>query len=65
MDAVILFIMILSIILGIAIVNLCYRLYMKLLNVDFLAYSSKNKIAYIILVSGAIWMLLLKITMRI
>ena len=55
--------LVISAILGICIVNYAYRLYMKIMNVDRMYYNPKKKIAYMIIVGGAIWMLFLKLFM--
>lgn len=55
------FLLVVSAILGIIIVNFAYRLYMKIMNADYMYYNPKKKVTYIIIVSGAIWLTILKI----
>lgn len=50
-----------SAILGISIVNFAYRLYMKIMDADCMYYNPQKKITFIIIVSGAIWLTLLKL----
>ena len=56
--------LVVSAILGISVVNYLYRLYMKIMNIDSMYYNPRKKTSYIINVSGAIWMFLLKIFTR-
>ena len=55
---------IVSVILGIIIVNFGYKLYMKILDADSMYYSPKKKLIYIIIVSGVIWRLLLALFVK-
>ncbi len=57
--------LVVSAILGICIVNYAYKLYMKIMNIDHMYYNPKKKITYMIIVGGAIWMLLLKLFVRV
>ena len=61
MEALGIALFVVSVILGIIIVNFGYRLYMKILGADSIYYSPKKKLIYIIIVSGAIWMFMLKL----
>lgn len=61
MEALGIALFVVSVILGIIIVNFGYRLYMKILGADAMYYSPKKKLIYIIIVSGAIWMFMLKV----
>lgn len=53
--------LVVSAVLGISIVNFAYRLYMRIMNADSMYYNPRKKVTYIIIVSGAIWLTLLKI----
>lgn len=57
--AVILFL--LSMAAGIYIVNKLYRLYMRIMNIDYMTYSGKQKLAYIFVVTSVIWVSILRL----
>lgn len=46
---------------GIYIVNKLYRLYMRIMNIDYMTYSGKQKLAYIFVVTSVIWVLILRL----
>lgn len=59
MDFILGITLIISMILGVIIVNKGYRLFMKILGTDFMLYSIRTKIAVYILVGGLIWFVFL------
>ena len=55
--------LIISAVLGIIIVNYAYKIYMKIMGVDYMYFNMRKKITYIIIVGGAIWLFFLKMFM--
>ncbi len=54
---------VISVILGVRVVNFAYKIYMNIMDIDSMYYNPRKKLIYIIIVSGAIWMFFLKIFM--
>lgn len=55
------FLLAVSVILGIIIVNFAYRLYMKIMDIDSMYYSRSKKRTYIIIVVSLIYVFFLKL----
>jgi len=65
METIAMILLIAAAIIGIIIVNLLYKLYMKIMNIDYFIFDGKKKLIYIIIVSGGLWLMFLKIFLRI
>ena len=65
METIAMILLIAAAIIGIIIVNLLYKLYMKIMNIDYFIFNGKKKLIYIIIVSGGLWLMFLKIFLRI
>lgn len=65
MEIIAMILLIAATIIGIIIVNLLYKLYMKIMNIDYFIFDGKKKLIHIIIVSGGLWLMFLKIFLRI
>lgn len=61
MEVLSVFLLAVSVILGIIIVNFAYRLYMKIMDIDSMYYSRSKKRTYIIIVVSLIYVFFLKL----
>lgn len=61
MEVLGIFLLAVSVILGIIIVNFAYRLYMKIMDIDSMYYSRSKKRTYIIIVVSLIYVFFLKL----
>lgn len=61
MDFILLLSLVISMILGVIIVNKGYNVYMKIMDIDYMYISTRTKRALYILVGGFIWIVFLGI----